>query len=105
MSLLDRIKGKSSFELLIMDLGDVLHTLKKNGVGATNTQDRYALTVMEERIKDLKKINEHKVDLSQVLSVFKCSIDVDPTKCSECHLFGICTETMDWSCTNPWKDK
>ncbi len=51
VSLLERIKGKTEFQIHIMNLKDIKHTLVKNEVGKTNTQNAYCLTVLGESIK------------------------------------------------------
>jgi len=55
MSITERVEGKSDQQLALMDLQDVLHTLRKNKVGETNTQVSYALEVFDKAIITLKE--------------------------------------------------
>jgi hypothetical protein len=57
MSLADRIKGKTDFEIIIMDLGDVSHTLNKYAAMRNESQVDYSLVVLQDCIKRLKEHN------------------------------------------------
>jgi hypothetical protein len=56
MGLLKRLEGKTELELIVMEIGDIIHTLRKNGVGDKNTQDEYALECLDNCKNRLRRL-------------------------------------------------